>query len=983
MREACINMNIRKILKREILIAIIGAIIISPVYGMTDGTTDIWSEFNQLTSDIDTLPSGIVSGNSFMAKVNAAKASIDRNEVCTAINTLKALRNEIRAKSGKKGFTVIMANQIDTDVISIIALLLERSETKKCGGGVTPPIIGNSPETTIISSDDKGIQLHISFPRAEFISRIGNDGKGNDEPFIDMSIDGMGYVSGVGKPDIPVLTQFFAIPIGADVSVKLLGSTSYNIDNIKLWPRQEPQIDQPGFGIRPFIIDRQFYGTKEFYPTDPIKNREFGPMRDLNIGGIETDGAQYIPTTQSLKVYTGMDIKINFEGGNTGKFGDTRILSPWNLPFSSIYDEFLLNYPVLLEPKALNDMKARLCDNIPADIIIVTSHGLLPVAKTYADAKTKDGFGVGISEVGSGPGHIGTTPEEIQLGIQQQINWWGGPCTNRPSYVTIIGDTANVPTFQIRLPDYIGIAYGYPPNFPSDLPYGLRPGSTSLFPNAIIGRIPVSPSSSSDTTDTPDEVIQKILDYEHNPPSSEEFYSRMTFTSYFEGNGPKDIKSNTKDTETIRNALMPLGYNIDRIYTDDGEKHCFPLGDHWRDPCTLEEIKQGPDIPFIYPILEKEYYDGTPIPAELQKYNFLWDGSTQDVIDQWNNGRSIIFHRDHGNVSGWSHPYFRTENISSLNNGNLLPVAFSINCESGRFDGNTPNFDEQLVRKIGGGAVGVIGPSGVSDNYANSHLIMGIFGAIFPSTKLGLSKWGNTAPKTRMGDALLDGKLYMDTQNGIDSQFDATTKAEHYLFHWLGDPTMQIWTRKPFYFAKDIGHEFVGSIAKIRLSQLNTDKALLSLIQDGDVIGRAQLINGEAEIELLRDLNGEPLYISIDKESFIPAQFEIGGSNNGSISGIKFNDSNGNGIRDQEEQGLSNWTMVLMMPGYNTTTMTKTDGSYSFNNLSSGIYIVGEVQRYGWIQNSPKPLGIYNVSLGPGQIVTGLDFGNMIDQNQQ
>jgi hypothetical protein len=73
------------------------------------------------------LPSGAVPGNSFMAKVDAAQAAVDRSDLCTAINQLKALRNEISAKAGKKGLTPIIAGLIDTDVISIIALILQQA----------------------------------------------------------------------------------------------------------------------------------------------------------------------------------------------------------------------------------------------------------------------------------------------------------------------------------------------------------------------------------------------------------------------------------------------------------------------------------------------------------------------------------------------------------------------------------------------------------------------------------------------------------------------------------------------------------------------------------------------------------------------------------------------------------------------------------------------------------------------------------------
>ena len=98
---------------------------------------------------------------------------------------------------------------------------------------------------------------------------------------------------------------------------------------------------------------------------------------------------------------------------------------------------------------------------------------------------------------------------------------------------------------------------------------------------------------------------------------------------------------------------------------------------------------------------------------------------------------------------------------------------FSINCASGKFDDATPNFSEQLVEKASGGAVGVIGDSRNSPSTTNSHLAAGLIDAIFPST---LGSYGSSTPILRMGDVLVAGKQYMNTQNGLDGQTNATTR---------------------------------------------------------------------------------------------------------------------------------------------------------------------------------------------------------------
>jgi hypothetical protein len=52
------------------------------------------------------------------------------------------------------------------------------------------------------------------------------------------------------------------------------------------------------------------------------------------------------------------------------------------------------------------------------------------------------------------------------------------------------------------------------------------------------------------------------------------------------------------------------------------------------------------------------------------------------------------------------------------------------------------------------------------------------------------------------------------------------------------------------------------------------------------------------------------------------------------ISGTKFNDLNGNGARDDDEPGFSEWTINLDGPAGQLTEVTGPDGAYSFENLT-------------------------------------------------
>lgn len=107
--------------------------------------------------------------------------------------------------------------------------------------------------------------------------------------------------------------------------------------------------------------------------------------------------------------------------------------------------------------------------------------------------------------------------------------------------------------------------------------------------------------------------------------------------------------------------------------------------------------------------------------------------------------------------------------------------------------------------------------------------------------------------------------------------------------------------------------------------------------------------------------------------------------NPGEIHGLKFNDLNGDGVHDANEPVLPNWTITLHGPNNQVqTAVTDANGEYWFMGLPAGSYIVAEVvppptwngqTMDQWMQTAPSS-GTFSVTLGSGQVVSGLEFGN-------
>lgn len=108
----------------------------------------------------------------------------------------------------------------------------------------------------------------------------------------------------------------------------------------------------------------------------------------------------------------------------------------------------------------------------------------------------------------------------------------------------------------------------------------------------------------------------------------------------------------------------------------------------------------------------------------------------------------------------------------------------------------------------------------------------------------------------------------------------------------------------------------------------------------------------------------------------------IPATDNGAISGTKFNDLDEDGNWDPGEPGLPDWEIYLDLntnrawdPG-EPKEITNGDGYYEFTGLAPGLYVIDEVDQPGWHQTHPGNEGRYTESLDVDEIVTSRDFGN-------
>ena len=663
--------------------------------------------------------------------------------------------------------------------------------------------------------------------------------------FTQLDIPGADAHSGTpGAPEIPVLRRLIAAPPGAEVTFDAVPTEAESIF-MNLLPAQQAAVDAldpAAFADPPFFKDPGAYGGNVFSPQWGGFLTALGPARGLPMYLLEIPAGQYNPMTQELKLFKNVQINVHFKGG-TGFLPDD---------ITNGFD----NGSVFVASTALNRASA-LATRFPGGIREILGEELLILAPSVfrdeadrlATWKRTKGIATNVVEVGDGTRY--NTADLIRALIKSHYDH----DRIKPSYILLFGDSDRIPTSEMGAPIEVGAA-----TIGSDWPYAVMgTPETSTVPDFAVGRIPEKSNFEMAI------VVDKIIKYEQTPPAAPAFYGHAAIASQFQCcrdgvSAGTDQRAFVETSEFARNVLAGQGKTVDRIYTETGT-----------------------DTP-------RRYFDGTALPAALAPGSgFAWTGATADISTAYNAGRFLVIHRDHGGPDQWVNPFFGLDQIDALTNGDLTPVVFSVNCASGLFDNEqVPGVmgtatdgvyvAERMLRKLAGGAVGVLGDSRNSPTWANNALLRGYMDAIWPNA---ISSFGSATSKRRLGDILNHGKTYMLTQVGIGpagampSADEAT--AELRLWHCFGDPTLEIWTANPHSFA--LPSVLTAALsARIMTVNYETNGALITAFQSdpnggNTVLGRASVEGGHATITLIRDpLAGLPVQFSVDLENAIPVQ---------------------------------------------------------------------------------------------------------------
>lgn len=620
-----------------------------------------------------------------------------------------------------------------------------------------------SPTRTITDVKD-GILVTYEF---DYVSKI------TDELFPSSSIllfEGFGIGSGIEKPALPIKWDTFYVPSEKEYTINIIDSSYIELP-IEIAPTRQPMEN----------------GSHSIYTTDnvlPIKPYEgLYPQNTINtiiniyrkkpILDICITPIRYNYQQKRVIICKKISYLINIRGGKDSKY----IINNTNYDTDPLLANIVMNPQTHLENKDSSQIRSAVQISSPKYLILTVPQYSEAVNK-FADWKRTLGFNVEIISQ--------TAWDENSVKDAVLVS----DSLSTISYLLIFGDYEDIPGKYVTRS--IHTVDGYKTyHFYTDYYYGCIQQNT--YPDIRRGRISVSSLAEANT------IVDKIIGYEKEPVTDSCFYKTSLHCAYFQDNDNDSIEDRrfTLTVEEIRNHMIQQGKAINRIYYTPSSV----TPKYWH--------KSG------FGMAQK-----TPIPNELLRSSgFLWNGNTQDIINGINNGAFYVLHRDHGGVREWGQPRLYYTDIEQLNNGNKLPVVFSMNCLTGRYNLGTC-FAEAFLRKSGGGCAGIFAATEISFSGYNDALALAMFEAIwpnpsfispFPSDSTTIS-FTNT-PVYRLGDFLDQGLSEIHTIYPGGS--DGTVLHTKEIFHCFGDPAMDMYTDVPTPFAnvsitKDNGNTIVS-----------------------------------------------------------------------------------------------------------------------------------------------------------------------------
>jgi hypothetical protein len=259
--------------------------------------------------------------------------------------------------------------------------------------------------------------------------------------FTRLVIPGWHHSQEIGLPELPVMNKLIEIPLGAEiqVSVDATRTRTINLSTLGLaapvHPVQPSLAKSADPSLQPFHFDGMAYQQDQSHGGDWVRVIEEGQMRAMRLGRVLVSPVRYNPTRGELVVAESIEFTLSFPGADRQAQRDlyAATYSPF---FRPVYDGVLGGNSGERDDHSNHP---DLQDGAVKYVIVYHSMFESQLA-SFVEWKTRKGFEVIMASTSD----IGASASAIRSYLQGLYNA-GTPSDPAPTFLLIVGDTAQVP----------------------------------------------------------------------------------------------------------------------------------------------------------------------------------------------------------------------------------------------------------------------------------------------------------------------------------------------------------------------------------------------------------------------------------------------------------------------------------------------------------------------------------------------------------
>ena len=317
-----------------------------------------------------------------------------------------------------------------------------------------------------------------------------------------------------GDPQIPVVNQLIAVPIGAtpQIAITSYSSTDYQLSDLgvkTLMPRQ-PSLrkDQKPEEV-PFVYNEQAYQTRGMRSQPKAIVEVMGTMRGVRLAKMTIEPVSYDPVSNTLRVFNDLEVEVTFDGADANAT-EQMLVDTYSPYFDIVYKQLFNGKAIRTAYEGYPDLYTT-----PVKMLVVTTskYANSEPFQTWLDWKIQKGIDVDVQTVTSS-----TNGATIRSLIQNKYNAY------HPTFLVIVGDENDVTNYETY-----NISGNYYNPYVSDNPY-------ASVDNDIYHDLYMSRMAVSNVTELGD-LVHKILTYEKYTMSDPSYLDNAVLIAGSDANG--------------------------------------------------------------------------------------------------------------------------------------------------------------------------------------------------------------------------------------------------------------------------------------------------------------------------------------------------------------------------------------------------------------------------------------------------------------